>query len=116
MDLCSGLISSLTDLFSPGAGESSGCVQHHISPAAGPDGGKPKSRPKPERNCGVLEHFNPLLLLLVQVIRSGQKVVGKKAAGGQKQGGGGGFFSSLFGRKAKKEEQEREESKEPESG
>lgn len=43
----------------------------------------------------------------LQVIRSGQKVVGKKAAGGQKQGGG--FFSSFFGRKAKKEEEDSEE-------
>lgn len=43
---------------------------------------------------------------LLQVIRSGQKVVGKKQGGG-----GGGFFSSIFGRKARKEEQEVEESK-----
>ncbi|XP_050931802.1 LOW QUALITY PROTEIN: intermembrane lipid transfer protein VPS13C [Lates calcarifer] len=66
----------------------------------------------------VLDVFNITLVrqqAQMEVIRSGQKVVGKKAAGGQKQGGGGGFFSSLFGRKAKKEEQEREESKEPES-
>lgn len=51
----------------------------------------------------------PLLLFVNQVIRSGQKVVGRKAVGGQKQGGGG-FFSSIFGRKAKKEEQEVEDS------
>lgn len=49
----------------------------------------------------------------MEVIRSGQKVVGKKAPGGQKQGGG--FFSSLFGRKAKKEEAEPEECKDTES-
>ncbi|XP_071346078.1 intermembrane lipid transfer protein VPS13C isoform X2 [Trachinotus anak] len=65
----------------------------------------------------VLDVFNITLArqqAQMEVIRSGQKVVGKKAAGGQKQGGGGGFFSSLFGRKAKKEEQEQEESKEME--
>ncbi|XP_056226494.1 intermembrane lipid transfer protein VPS13C isoform X5 [Seriola aureovittata] len=62
----------------------------------------------------VLDVFNITLARQqahMEVIRSGQKVVGKKAAGGQKQGGG--FFSSLFGRKAKKEEQE--ESKDMES-
>ncbi|XP_040904460.1 vacuolar protein sorting-associated protein 13C isoform X1 [Toxotes jaculatrix] len=66
----------------------------------------------------VLDVFNITLArqqAQMEVIRSGQKVVGKKAAGGQKQGGGGGFFSSLFGRKAKKEEPEREEIKETES-
>ncbi|KAM9366322.1 intermembrane lipid transfer protein VPS13C [Symphorus nematophorus] len=66
----------------------------------------------------VLDVFNITLARQqahVEVIRSGQKVVGKKAAGGQKGGGGGGFFSSLFGRKAKKEEPEPEESKETES-
>ncbi|XP_037614367.1 vacuolar protein sorting-associated protein 13C-like isoform X2 [Sebastes umbrosus] len=66
----------------------------------------------------VLDVFNITLTRQqahMEVIRSGQKVVGKKAAGGQKQGGGGGFFSSLFGRKAKKEEQEPEEIKEMES-
>ncbi|XP_074513317.1 intermembrane lipid transfer protein VPS13C isoform X9 [Sebastes fasciatus] len=66
----------------------------------------------------VLDVFNITLTRQqahMEVIRSGQKVVGKKAAGGQKQGGGGGFFSSLFGRKAKKEEQEPEEIKERES-
>lgn len=57
---------------------------------------------------------DPLLLLFIQVMRSGQKLVGKKAVGGQKQGGGG-FFSSIFGRKAKKEEQEVEESSGKES-
>uniref|UniRef100_A0A3B4TYL0 Vacuolar protein sorting 13 homolog C n=1 Tax=Seriola dumerili TaxID=41447 RepID=A0A3B4TYL0_SERDU len=63
----------------------------------------------------VLDVFNITLARQqahMEVIRSGQKVVGKKAAGGQKQGGG--FFSSLFGRKAKKEEQEQEESKDME--
>lgn len=49
---------------------------------------------------------------ILQVIRSGQKVLGKKA--GPKGGGGGGFFSNLFSRKSKKEEPEQEESKEPE--
>ncbi|XP_068584903.1 intermembrane lipid transfer protein VPS13C isoform X2 [Cebidichthys violaceus] len=66
----------------------------------------------------VLDVFNITLIRQqahMEVIRSGQKVVGKKAAGGQKPGGGGGFFSSLFGRKAKKEEQEPEENKETES-
>ncbi|XP_049911811.1 intermembrane lipid transfer protein VPS13C-like, partial [Epinephelus moara] len=67
----------------------------------------------------VLDVFNITLARQqahMEVIRSGQKVVGKKAAGGQKQGGGGGgFFSSFFGRKAKKEEQEPEEDKEKES-
>ncbi|XP_051234052.1 intermembrane lipid transfer protein VPS13C isoform X4 [Dicentrarchus labrax] len=65
----------------------------------------------------VLDVFNITLgrqQAQMEVIRSGQKVVGKKAPG-QKQGGGGGFFSSFFGRKAKKEEQEPEESKETES-
>ncbi|XP_035538229.1 vacuolar protein sorting-associated protein 13C [Morone saxatilis] len=65
----------------------------------------------------VLDVFNIMLgrqQAQMEVIRSGQKVVGKKAPG-QKQGGGGGFFSSFFGRKAKKEEQEPEESKETES-
>ncbi|XP_041804195.1 vacuolar protein sorting-associated protein 13C isoform X2 [Chelmon rostratus] len=64
----------------------------------------------------VLDVFNITLArqqAQIEVIRSGQKVVGKKAVGGQKQGGGG-FFSSFFGRKAKKEEQEPEESKERE--
>ncbi|XP_067454112.1 intermembrane lipid transfer protein VPS13C isoform X1 [Thunnus thynnus] len=62
----------------------------------------------------VLDVFNITLArqqAQMEVIRSGQKVVGKKAAG-PKQGGGGGFFSSFFSRKAKKEEQEPEESKE----
>ncbi|KAK2854371.1 hypothetical protein Q5P01_007032 [Channa striata] len=49
----------------------------------------------------------------MEVIRSGQKVMGKKAVGGQKQGGGG-FFSSFFGKK-KKEEQDLEESRDKES-
>ncbi|XP_070692075.1 intermembrane lipid transfer protein VPS13C [Pempheris klunzingeri] len=65
----------------------------------------------------VLDVFNITLArqqAQMEVIRSGQKLLGKKAAGGQKQGGGG-FFSSFFGRKAKKEEQEPEESKEMES-
>ncbi|XP_044053106.1 vacuolar protein sorting-associated protein 13C isoform X3 [Siniperca chuatsi] len=65
----------------------------------------------------VLDVFNITLArqqAQMEVIRSGQKVVGKKAVAGQKQGGGG-FFSSFFGRKAKKEEQEPEESKETES-
>lgn len=53
-------------------------------------------------------------LFFDQVIRSGQKVVGKKATGAQKQTGGS-FFSSLFGRKAKKEEQKPDECKEGES-
>nr|XP_046254686.1 vacuolar protein sorting-associated protein 13C isoform X2 [Scatophagus argus] len=64
----------------------------------------------------VLDVFNITLArqqAQMEVIRSGQKVVGKKTVGGQKQGGGGGgFFSSFFGRRAKKEEQEPEESKE----
>ncbi|XP_047435908.1 vacuolar protein sorting-associated protein 13C isoform X3 [Mugil cephalus] len=62
----------------------------------------------------VLDVFNITLArqqAQAEVIRSGQKVVGKKASGGQKQGGG--FFSGWFGRKSKKEEQE--ESKELES-
>ncbi|XP_069574520.1 intermembrane lipid transfer protein VPS13C isoform X1 [Brachyistius frenatus] len=62
----------------------------------------------------VLDVFNITLVrqqAQMEVIRSGQKVVGKKASGGQKQGGGG-FLSSLFGRKSKKEEPE--ESKEAE--
>ncbi|XP_042337118.1 vacuolar protein sorting-associated protein 13C-like, partial [Plectropomus leopardus] len=68
----------------------------------------------------VLDVFNITLARQqahVEVIRSGQKVLGKKVAGGQKQGGGGGggFFSSLFARKSKKEEQEPEESQERES-
>ncbi|XP_031734507.1 vacuolar protein sorting-associated protein 13C-like isoform X2 [Anarrhichthys ocellatus] len=66
----------------------------------------------------VLDVFNITLIRQqahMEVIRSGQKVVGKKAAGGQKPGGGGGFFSSFFGKKAKKEEQEPEENKETES-
>ncbi|XP_058486199.1 intermembrane lipid transfer protein VPS13C isoform X3 [Solea solea] len=67
----------------------------------------------------VLDVFNITLArqqAQMEVVRSGQKVVGKKAAGGQKQGGaGGGFFSSWFGRKAKKEEQKQEESKETQS-
>ncbi|XP_026233856.1 vacuolar protein sorting-associated protein 13C isoform X2 [Anabas testudineus] len=60
----------------------------------------------------VLDVFNITLArqqAQMEVIRSGQKVVGRKAVGGQKQGGGG-FFSSIFGRKAKKEEQEVEDS------
>ncbi|XP_028257848.1 vacuolar protein sorting-associated protein 13C isoform X2 [Parambassis ranga] len=63
----------------------------------------------------VLDVFNITLArqqAQMEVIRSGQKVVGKKV-GGSKQGGG--FFSSWFGSKAKKEEQEHEESKEAES-
>ncbi|XP_075939319.1 intermembrane lipid transfer protein VPS13C isoform X3 [Anarhichas minor] len=66
----------------------------------------------------VLDVFNITLIRQqahMEVIRSGQKVVGKKAAGGQKPGGGGGFFSGFFGKKAKKEEQEPEENKETES-
>ncbi|XP_062417926.1 intermembrane lipid transfer protein VPS13C isoform X6 [Pungitius pungitius] len=65
----------------------------------------------------VLDVFNITLIRQqahMEVIRSGQKVVGKKTPGGQKPGGGG-FFSSLFGRKTKKEEQEQEENKEAES-
>ncbi|CAK6982133.1 vacuolar protein sorting-associated protein 13C isoform X1 [Scomber scombrus] len=65
----------------------------------------------------VLDVFNLTLArqqAQMEVIRSGQKVLGKKAAGPKQGGGGGGFFSSLFSRKAKKEEQEQEESKEPE--
>ncbi|KAG7239597.1 hypothetical protein INR49_028749 [Caranx melampygus] len=79
-----------------------------------------RSNPDTERQIQdlekVLDVFNITLArqqAQMEVIKSGQKVVGKKAAGGQKQGGG--FFSSLFGRKAKKEEQEQEESKEAES-
>ncbi|XP_067348723.1 intermembrane lipid transfer protein VPS13C isoform X2 [Channa argus] len=49
----------------------------------------------------------------MEVIRSGQKVMGKKAVAGQKPGGGG-FFSSFFGKK-KKEEQELEVSRDKES-
>ncbi|KAM6950364.1 intermembrane lipid transfer protein VPS13C [Lycodopsis pacificus] len=68
----------------------------------------------------VLDVFNITLIRQqahMEVIRSGQKVVGKKAVGGQKPGGGGGggFFSGFFGKKAKKEEQEPEENKETES-
>ncbi|XP_029903946.1 vacuolar protein sorting-associated protein 13C-like [Myripristis murdjan] len=67
----------------------------------------------------VLDVFNITLVrqqAQMEVIRSGQRPVGRKAAGGkQAGGGGGGFFSSFFGRRAKKEEQEQEESKEPES-
>uniref|UniRef100_A0A3B3ZVV2 Chorein N-terminal domain-containing protein n=1 Tax=Periophthalmus magnuspinnatus TaxID=409849 RepID=A0A3B3ZVV2_9GOBI len=48
-------------------------------------------------------------LFVVQVIRSGQKLVAKKSAG-QKQG----WFGGWFGKKAKKDEQEQEESKETE--
>ncbi|XP_029354917.1 vacuolar protein sorting-associated protein 13C isoform X2 [Echeneis naucrates] len=58
----------------------------------------------------VLDVFNITLARQqahMEVIRSGQKVVGKKATGVQKHGGG--FFSSLFGRKSKKEEHEEEE-------
>uniref|UniRef100_A0A3Q1E938 Chorein N-terminal domain-containing protein n=1 Tax=Acanthochromis polyacanthus TaxID=80966 RepID=A0A3Q1E938_9TELE len=58
----------------------------------------------------VLDVFNITLARQqahMEVIRSGQKMVGKKTSGG-----GGGFFSSWFGRKAKKEEQEMEESSE----
>ncbi|KAL6113696.1 vps13c [Pungitius sinensis] len=65
----------------------------------------------------VLDVFNITLIRQqahMEVIRSGQKVVGKKTPGGQKPGGGG-FFSNLFGRKTKKEEQEQEENKEAES-
>ncbi|KAM8893527.1 intermembrane lipid transfer protein VPS13C isoform 2-T2 [Spinachia spinachia] len=65
----------------------------------------------------VLDVFNITLIRQqahMEVIRSGQKVMGKKTGGGQKPGGGG-FFSTLFGRKAKKEEQEPEENKEAES-
>uniref|UniRef100_A0AAQ4Q6C5 Vacuolar protein sorting 13 homolog C n=2 Tax=Gasterosteus aculeatus aculeatus TaxID=481459 RepID=A0AAQ4Q6C5_GASAC len=65
----------------------------------------------------VLDVFNITLIRQqahMEVIRSGQKVVGKKTAGGQKPGGGG-FFSSLFGRKAKKEEQDPEDIKETEN-
>uniref|UniRef100_A0A3P8RIX9 Chorein N-terminal domain-containing protein n=1 Tax=Amphiprion percula TaxID=161767 RepID=A0A3P8RIX9_AMPPE len=59
----------------------------------------------------VLDVFNITLARQqahMEVIRSGQKMVGKKTSGG----GRGGFFSSWFGRKAKKEEQEVEESSE----
>ncbi|XP_030622717.1 vacuolar protein sorting-associated protein 13C [Chanos chanos] len=49
----------------------------------------------------------------MEVVRSGQKVVGKKTAT-QKQGGGG-FFSSLFGKKEGKKKEQEEEEKEPES-
>ncbi|XP_047187417.1 vacuolar protein sorting-associated protein 13C isoform X3 [Scophthalmus maximus] len=79
-----------------------------------------KSSPDAEQHIQdlekVLDVFNITLArqqAQMEVIRSGQKLVGKKKNGGQKQGGG--FFSSLFGRKAKKEEQEQEESKEIES-
>lgn len=85
-----------------GTGESSGCLQHHPGPTAGADGGKIDIAVfKQELN---LNHVTCPPLVLVQVIRSGQKVVEKKGAPGQKQGGG--FFSGWFGRKAKKEEQE----------
>uniref|UniRef100_A0A3B4ZDZ9 Chorein N-terminal domain-containing protein n=1 Tax=Stegastes partitus TaxID=144197 RepID=A0A3B4ZDZ9_9TELE len=60
----------------------------------------------------VLDVFNITLArqqAQMEVIRSGQKTVGKKALVGQKPSGGGGFFSSWFGRKTKKEEQEVEE-------
>uniref|UniRef100_A0A8D2ZU04 Vacuolar protein sorting-associated protein 13C n=1 Tax=Scophthalmus maximus TaxID=52904 RepID=A0A8D2ZU04_SCOMX len=74
-----------------------------------------KSSPDAEQHIQdlekVLDVFNITLArqqAQMEVIRSGQKLVGKKKNGGQKQGGG--FFSSLFGRKAKKEEQEQEES------
>uniref|UniRef100_A0A8C3A5N3 Vacuolar protein sorting 13 homolog C n=1 Tax=Cyclopterus lumpus TaxID=8103 RepID=A0A8C3A5N3_CYCLU len=65
----------------------------------------------------ILDVFNITLIRQqahMEVIRSGQKVMGKKAAGRQKPAGGGGgvFFSSLFGRKSKKEVQEPEENKE----
>uniref|UniRef100_A0A8C9VLJ5 Vacuolar protein sorting 13 homolog C n=1 Tax=Scleropages formosus TaxID=113540 RepID=A0A8C9VLJ5_SCLFO len=63
----------------------------------------------------VLDVFNITLVrqqAQMEVIRSGQKVVGKKAVG-QKQGGGG-FFSSFFGKKEGKKK-EQEESKEPDS-
>uniref|UniRef100_A0A8C3A3N4 Vacuolar protein sorting 13 homolog C n=1 Tax=Cyclopterus lumpus TaxID=8103 RepID=A0A8C3A3N4_CYCLU len=68
----------------------------------------------------ILDVFNITLIRQqahMEVIRSGQKVMGKKAAGRQKPAGGGGgvFFSSLFGRKSKKEVQEPEENKEIES-
>ncbi|XP_068438571.1 intermembrane lipid transfer protein VPS13C isoform X2 [Clinocottus analis] len=64
----------------------------------------------------VLDVFNITLIRQqahMEVIRSGQKVVGKKTSGEQKPGGG--FFSSFFGRKAKKEVQDPEENKEIES-
>ncbi|KAL4641944.1 vacuolar protein sorting-associated protein 13C isoform X1 [Arapaima gigas] len=63
----------------------------------------------------VLDVFNITLgrqQAQMEVVRSGQKVVGKKSVG-QKQGGGG-FFSSFFGRKEGKKK-EQEESKEPDS-
>ncbi|XP_029943561.1 vacuolar protein sorting-associated protein 13C [Salarias fasciatus] len=49
----------------------------------------------------------------MEVVRSGQKLVGKKT-GGQKTGGGGGggFFSSWFGRKGKKEPEEQSQDSE----
>ncbi|XP_027143245.1 vacuolar protein sorting-associated protein 13C isoform X3 [Larimichthys crocea] len=65
----------------------------------------------------VLDVFNITLArqqAQMEVIRSGQKVIGKKAAGGPKQGGGGGFFSSFFGKKAKKEEHGLQDSKDTE--
>ncbi|XP_072574266.1 intermembrane lipid transfer protein VPS13C isoform X2 [Paramormyrops kingsleyae] len=63
----------------------------------------------------VLDVFNITLVrqqAQMEMIRSGQKVLGKKAVG-QKQGGGG-FFGSFFGRKEGKKK-EQEESKELES-
>lgn len=65
-------------------------------------------------NCFINLSFssNLTFLILLQVIRSGEKVQSKKATGGQKQGG---FFSSFFGRKSKKDEPEQEESKDKES-
>lgn len=64
-------------------------------------------------NCFINLSFssNLTFLILLQVIRSGQKVQSKKATGGQKLGG---FFSSFFGRKSKKDEPE-QESKDKES-
>lgn len=66
-------------------------------------------------NCFINLSFslNLTFLIVLQVIRSGQKVQSKKATGGQKHGGG--FFSSFFGRKSKKDEPEQEESKDKES-
>uniref|UniRef100_A0A3B1ISC6 Vacuolar protein sorting 13 homolog C n=1 Tax=Astyanax mexicanus TaxID=7994 RepID=A0A3B1ISC6_ASTMX len=51
----------------------------------------------------------------MEVVRSGQKVVGKKVAAQKQGGGGGGFFSSFFGRKEGKKKEQEEEHRESES-
>ncbi|XP_049329631.1 intermembrane lipid transfer protein VPS13C isoform X3 [Astyanax mexicanus] len=51
----------------------------------------------------------------MEVVRSGQKVVGKKVAAQKQGGGGGGFFSSFFGRKEGKKKEQEEEDRESES-